>query len=183
MILLIDGQVANKFSYDGAGLQQAINAYTEAGGKEAGADLVVDTNELTPQIEEVVGQFLLPMEGRDTPQVLLVEEAQAAGVIPPAQSTDMPGGQSMAPTPGDAEMAAQMMSMQRPGPGGPGGPPQPDGPHNMSMQPPGPGGPPPDAMEQQTGEIASARLARVKPQQVTPQQFGELKKNVKGYGV
>lgn len=152
MTLLINGQVAEQFSYDMPGFQMALQTYEQAGGAAAGAELVIDMTSLDPQIASLldqVGQFLIPYEGNPDVRSLDVEGLKQMPGMPQQQT--MPGGQSMQQGAMDTGMSGGA-PMSQPG----GAPmPQPGGAPNPA-QPPGPGA---DATGQTQVDAQAQQLA------------------------
>ena len=182
MILIVDGQMKDQFSYDPPGFQQGVMAYmqTKSTDPSKEVDLVIDTTKLDPQTSsmiEEIGQFLVPYEG--SPEMLEVNVEELAASIQGGPPGPPPGGPGMPPPgPVGPGMPPGGPGMPPPGPVGPGGPGMapPQGmppapgmpPGGPGMPPGGPGMPPggpggPTSAEQQLRERYVQRAMRIPP--------------------
>jgi len=148
-MIIINGELAEQFSYDEAGLMQAVQAYAAAKSQGGQVDLVIDMTKAGPDLSgimEQVAPFMIPYEGSQEMLKINVEElAGSAGGATPAMG-DPAGG----PPSGPPGMSMGAPAGGPPGMGGPaGGPPGMGGPPGG---PPGMGGPPADmTMANSTG--------------------------------
>ena len=125
-MLIVDGQLADQFSYDENGFMQAIQGYAQAQASGAEVDLVIDTSKLDPNMSgmmEQIGQFLMPWQGNPEMLEVNVEELAGAGQQQIAQMQGA-GGPPMPPG-GPVPPNANVPSAGTPAPPGAGTPPPP----------------------------------------------------------
>jgi hypothetical protein len=154
-MIIINGELAEQFSYDEAGLMQALQTYAAAKAQGAEVDFVVDITQAGPDvggIMEQIAPFMVPYQGSQEMLEVNVEELAGSamgegmspnvggppppGAMPPG--ANVPGGGM---PPGAAQGPGAGMSMAQ----GPGGPPPPGmsmagGPMSVGTPAPGTGG-------------------------------------------
>lgn len=153
-MIIINGELAEQFSYDEAGLMQALQTYAAAKAQGAEVDFVVDITQAGPDvggIMEQIAPFMVPYQGSQEMLEVNVEELAGSAM-----------GEGMSPNVGGPAGGPPGMSMGGPPPPGamppganvPGGgmPPGAGGPPGAGMSmAQGPGGPPPPGMSMATG--------------------------------
>ena len=165
-MIIINGELAEQFSYDEAGLMQALQTYAAAKAQGGEVDFVIDITQAGSELSgimEQVAPFMVPYQGSQEMLEVNVEEL-AGSAMDEGMSPNVGGPPPPGAMPPGANVPGGGM------PPGAGGPPPP----GMSMAQ-GPGGPPPPpGMSMATGGDPAQAAGGASPEgQLSEQMFAK----------